>query len=259
MRRTLSETTEWDYGFSEGRGSESRERAVRHSNWANILSSISTSRLQTFALGEQVVGDARAKPVQSVEPETIPDELLICRVQAGDREALALLFRRHARVVHNVVRRILQDRSEAEDVVQEVFIYLQRKGALFDRSKGAGLSWIVQVAYTQALLRRRRLKSQGFYASAIADKPQESESATNSEAEYDQTVEGLFGRSGWRKALDALTPEQRETLRLHFFEGYTFSEIAEKLGQSYASVRHHHYRGLEKLRKHLSGSELSRR
>jgi len=171
---------------------------------------------------------------------------------------LALLFRRHARVVHNVVRRILRDGNEAEDVVQEVFIYIQRKGSLFNESKGSGLSWIVQVAYTQALLRRRRLKSQGFYVSAIADKAQESESFANSEAEYDQTVEGLFGRNGWRQALEALTPDQRETLRLHFFEGYTFSEIAAQLGQSYTCVRHHHYRGLEKLRKHLIGNELSR-
>ena len=184
---------------------------------------------------------------------------MISRVRSGDREALALLFRRHARVVHGVVQRILRDRYEAEDVVQEVFLYVQRKGCLFDVSKGSGLSWIVQVAYTQAFLRRRRLKSQGFYASVIEDKSQESESRANSEAEYDQTVEGLFGRNGWRDALEALTPDQRETLRLHFFEGYTFSEIAGKLNQTYASIRHHHYRGLEKLRKHLIGNELSRR
>lgn len=81
----------------------------------------------------------------------------------------------------------------------------------------------------------------------------------NSAAEYDQTVEGLFGRNGWRHALEALTPDQRATLKLHFFEGYTFSEIAGKLNQTYASIRHHHYRGLEKLRRHLIGNELSRR
>jgi RNA polymerase sigma-70 factor (ECF subfamily) len=82
---------------------------------------------------------------------------------------------------------------------------------------------------------------------------------TSSGADYDQTVEGLFGRNGWRKIVDALTKEQRETLRLHFFEGCTFTEIAEKLGQSYANVRNHHYRGLEKLRKHLAEDDLSRR
>jgi RNA polymerase sigma-70 factor (ECF subfamily) len=56
-----------------------------------------------------------------------------------------------------------------------------------------------------------------------------------------------------------LSEEQRETLRLHFFEGFTFEEIAEKLGQSYSNVRNHHYRGLEKFRKYLSEGALNRR
>lgn len=95
--------------------------------------------------------------------------------------------------------------------------------------------------------------------SGIADTLREVEPYTNSGADYDQTVEGLFGRNGWRAILESLTEEQVETLRLHFFEGYTFAEIAEKLGQSYSNVRNHHYRGLEKLRKHLAESSLNRR
>ena len=187
------------------------------------------------------------------------DETLIARVQAGDREALALLFRRYARPVRNVGQRILRDKAEADDLVQEVFLYIHRKSALFDSSKGSASSWIVQVAYTQALLRRRRLKSQGFYLSGITDKPAECDPGGDRGIHYDQTVEGLFGRNGWRRVLESLTEDQRETLRLHFFEGYTFEEIAEKLGQSYGNVRNHHYRGLEKVRKHLTDRELNRR
>ncbi len=85
------------------------------------------------------------------------------------------------------------------------------------------------------------------------------EPSTDSFVDYDQTVEGLFGRNGWKRIAEDLTEDQRETLRLHFFEGYTFAEIAKKLGQSFANVRNHHYRGLEKLRKHLAGNELNRR
>jgi RNA polymerase sigma-70 factor (ECF subfamily) len=117
----------------------------------------------------------------------------------------------------------------------------------------------VQVAYTQALLRRRRLKSQGFYLSGIPDKPDECGQTNNKGADYDHTVEGLFGRNGWRKVVEDLTPDQRETFRLHFFEGYTFAEIAERLGQSYGNVRNHHYRCLEKLRKILAENVLNRR
>ena len=126
-------------------------------------------------------------------------------------------------------------------------------------AKGSARSWIIQVAYTQALLRRRELKGHGFYVSGITDRMLESEPVSSSGADYDHTVEGLFGRNGWKRIVDDLSEDQRETLRLHFFEGYTFAEIAEKLGQSYANVRNHHYRGLEKLRKHLGEDELNRR
>jgi RNA polymerase sigma-70 factor (ECF subfamily) len=189
----------------------------------------------------------------------LPDEALLEFIRAGDREALSYLFRRYARAMHALGRRILRDTSEAEDLVQEVFLYIHRKCALFDSSKSSARSWIFQVAYTQAFLRRRQLKSQGFYASGIADKPLESGLQASSSADYDHSVEGLFGRDRWRKVLEALSREQRETLRLHFFEGYTFSEIAAKLGQSYANVRNHHYRGLEKLRKHLAEDEWNGR
>ncbi len=221
------------------------------------MSSPTTARLSVIPL-LRTIESPPARPDEQRRLLAETDQDLLCRIQRGERDALTLLFSRYARLAHTIGRRVLRDESEAEDLVQEVFLYIHRKSALYDSTKGSARSWIVQVAYTQALLRRRRLKSHGFYASVIADKSQESESFANSEAEYDQTVEGLFGRSGWRRALEALTPEQRETLRLHFFEGYTFSEIAAQLGQSYTSVRHHHYRGLEKLRKRLIGNELNR-
>jgi RNA polymerase sigma-70 factor (ECF subfamily) len=158
------------------------------------------------------------------------DELLFERVQQGSHEALAVLFRRHARRIRGIGQTVLRNAAEADDLVQEVFLYVHRKSTLYDSSKGAARSWIFQVAYTQALLRRRELKSHGFYTSGITDRSLEPDPRTRLAAEYDHTVEGLFGKNGWRKILDALTQEQRETLRLHFFEGYTFAEIADKLG-----------------------------
>jgi RNA polymerase sigma-70 factor (ECF subfamily) len=181
---------------------------------------------------------------------------LITRIGGGDREALSELFRRFARSIRSVGRRILRNDAEADDLVQEVFLYIYRKSGVFDGSKSSARSWIFQIAYTQAFLRRRQLKSRGFYASGSADNPH---LPTSSAAHYDQTVEGLFGRNGWRTMMESLSEEQRETLRLHFFEGLTFAEITERLGQSYANVRNHHYRGLEKLRRHLAENPLNRR
>jgi RNA polymerase sigma-70 factor, ECF subfamily len=200
------------------------------------------------------VQEFQAQPVDDVGS----DEQLMYKVSHGDREALSSLFRRYAAVVRGVGKRIIRHSGEADDLVQEVFLYIHRKSSLFDSSKGPASSWIVQVAYTQALLRRRRLKSQGFYLSLITDKPHESPQSNDKGADYDHTVEGLFGRNGWKKIVEDLTQDQRETFRLHFFEGYTFTEIAKKLGQSYANVRNHHYRGLEKLRRHLAEDQLNR-
>jgi len=197
--------------------------------------------------------------VSSISSPELCDETLITRVRDGDHDALSMLFRRYAQLVYQVGQRIIRDKTEAEDLVQEVFLYIHRKSALFDSAKGSARSWIVQVAYTQAFLRRRELKSHGFYLSGITDKTAECRQQYDKGPHYDHTVEGLFGRNAWKAIIESLTEDQRETLRLHFFEGYTFAEIAEKMGQSFANVRNHHYRGLEKLRKYLAVSELSGR
>src|SRR5579863_3828755 len=78
-----------------------------------------------------------------------PDEDLLAFVQAGNCDALGVLFRRFAHPVRNVGQRILRDKAEADDLVQEVFLYIHRKSTLFDDSKGSARSWIIQVSYTQ--------------------------------------------------------------------------------------------------------------
>ena len=184
---------------------------------------------------------------------TCSDETLLRFVQTGDREALAWLFRRYASTIRNLGRKILRVDGEAEDLVQDVFLYVQRRCDLFQSSKGAARSWIFQVAYTQALIRRRRLKSHGLYE--LPNTGSCVEAPTRGVA-YDKTVEGLFGRNGWKAVLADLSSDQREIIRLHFFEGYTFAEIAEKLDQSYDNIRHHYYRSLEKFRKHAHDNDL---
>jgi RNA polymerase sigma-70 factor (ECF subfamily) len=193
-------------------------------------------------------------PPSPIQPS---DEALVSMVSTGEEDALAALFRRYARPIRSVGQRTLRDSGEADDLVQEVFLYIHRRSKLFDPSKGSARSWIFQVTYTQALIRRRRLKTHGFYASPITDKTFENSPSSIKGTHYDDTVEGFFGRNGWRSVWDSLTECQRETLRLHFYEGCTFTEIAEKLGQSYVNIRHHYYRGLEKLRKHADENDLN--
>ncbi|MGA2814413.1 MAG: sigma factor, partial [Candidatus Acidiferrum sp.] len=119
------------------------------------MSSSASARFRSLPLSPRFEGSGpRVISSQDCSVEC-DDETLIAGVQAGDREALALLFRRHAHLVRNLGWRILRDKAEADDLIQEVFLYIHRKSALFDSSKGSARSWIVQVAYTQAFLRRR--------------------------------------------------------------------------------------------------------
>jgi RNA polymerase sigma-70 factor (ECF subfamily) len=221
------------------------------------VSSSVTARFPSLPVSPEAVTNSTTTAGIPTFPTELSDEALLRKVCAREEDALAALFRRYARPVRTVGQRILRDSGEADDLVQEVFLYLHRKSGLFDSSIGSARSWIMQVAYTQALMRRRQLKSHGFYASVIKDKTSENGFCSTKGAHYDHTIEGFFGRNGWKEVWDSLNEHQRETLQLHFYEGCTFTEIAEKLGQSYVNIRHHYYRGLEKLRKHADENDLN--
>jgi len=182
---------------------------------------------------------------QAIEPE-ISDEALIIRICEGSREALAILFRRYARLVRTVAMRILRDDSEAEDLLQDVFLFVHRNCTIFDSSKAAVRSWIVQITYHRAIDRRRYLNSRHFYTrldlDGIAGLRDPRSEIREDGVPVASTIQGL---------LDALTEDQRNTLRLHFFDGYTFAGIATKLDQSLGNIRNHYYRGLDKQRKQM--------
>jgi RNA polymerase sigma-70 factor (ECF subfamily) len=185
------------------------------------------------------------------------DESLIARICIGDREALAALFERYARLTRTVASRILGDLTEAEDLVQDLFLFIQRKCEIFDSSKSTARSWIVQMAYHRALDRRRYLKARQFYTVASVEENSVQAVGTPT-TESDYSAEIVFGRNGLEKILSSLSLDQRETLRLHFFEGYTFAEISEKLGQPLGNVRHYYYRALQKLRQQMFANDPQR-
>jgi RNA polymerase sigma-70 factor (ECF subfamily) len=170
------------------------------------------------------------------------DELLLKLIRDGEREALALLFRRHARSVRNVAYRILRDEAEADDLVQEVFLWLFQKAKLFDASKGTAVSWIIQIAYHRAINRRRYLIVRQHYDAPTID---ESQIASNRQHLF---IDEIVARALLDRCREQLSQEQLYTLELHFFEGYTLREIADKTRQTLGNVRHHYYRGLEQLR-----------
>jgi RNA polymerase sigma-70 factor (ECF subfamily) len=186
---------------------------------------------------------------------SVTDEALLALLQAGEQDALGCLFQRYAQLARGVATRILRDAAEAEDLVQDLFLFIQRKCSIFDSSKSTARSWIVQMAYHRSLQRRRYLTSRQFYSQAeIGNDANQVVGIPTGETDYSE--EAVFGRNGLSKVLKSLTEDQREILRLHFFEGYTLAEIGEKVAQPLGNVRHHYYRGLDKLRKHMFANNV---
>jgi RNA polymerase sigma-70 factor, ECF subfamily len=185
----------------------------------------------------------------------LADEVLIERICLGDKEAFASLFQRYARLVRSVAARILRDTAEAEDLAQDLFLFIHRKCGLFDSSRSSARSWIVQMTYHRAIERRRYLTTRHFYARREIPRDAEREVGIPT-TESDYSAEVVFGRNGLEKVLEALSEDQRETLRLHFFEGYTLTEISTMLTQPLGNVRHHYYRALDKLRAQMFGTNV---
>jgi RNA polymerase sigma-70 factor, ECF subfamily len=201
-----------------------------------------------------ILTPSATSPCPSAE---VSDEALMGQIAEDNREALAILFRRYARAVRSVAYRAVRDASEADDLVQEIFLLVNRDAKAFDHSKGSARAWIQQIAYRRAISRRRYLSSRHFYnrvglddlAAELSDPRTAVERAGNAIME-------TFGETDFRRTFEKLSPNQRETLRLHFFEGYSLAEIATRLAQSRGNIKHHYFRGLERLRKQLLAGKL---
>jgi len=186
-----------------------------------------------------------------------PDEAVISRICSGDKDALAYLFRRYAGVVRGVAYRVLRDTSEADDLLQDIFLLVHRLCGTFDSSKGSARFWILQMTYRRAISRRRYLTSRHFYTHLDLDQAADRVCDVPSKSGRENSVDGVLERrEAWEAWLAELSESQRQTLNLFFFEGYTFEEIASKTGQTVGNARNHYYRGLQKLRRQISAGKL---
>jgi len=184
-------------------------------------------------------------------PSSCSDEFLVSRLCQGDTDALAPLFHRYSRVVRSIAFRILRDSFEADELVQEVFLQLQRKRSEFDAVRGTARVWILQIARNLAASRWRHLNSRRFYSRVDLEAADVSSSDGRNNWNGPVTVEHGFEKANLRQLFLFLSENQRRTLELFFCEGYTLDEIATEMGQSKGNIRHHYFRGLEKLRKEV--------
>jgi len=183
-------------------------------------------------------------PMRYAELAKLNDEALMLRLQLGHHDALAVLFDRYHRLVMNIGLRILRDAGEAEDLMQSVFLEIFRSAAQFDAAKGTTKVWLLQFAYHRSFNRRHYLSLRGLY-----DTPAEScEAQEPRSLSSHQPFSAMESSHLVQEALSSLHSTQRKILELAFYEGLTMREISAKIGESFDSVRHNYYRGLEKLR-----------
>jgi RNA polymerase sigma-70 factor (ECF subfamily) len=174
------------------------------------------------------------------------DEELMAWMQAKDSKGLDLLYTRYSRLVFGIAFRILNDKSEAEEVVQEAFFSLYQKALLFDPSKGSAKGWVVQIAFSRSRDRRAHLLRRGFYSGTDVESLDDT---LQGQGDVEREVGLRIEFSHLLSAFEDLTDMQRKTLELYYFEGLELREIGQRLNEPFGNVRHHFYRGLERLRK----------
>ncbi len=222
------------------------------------MSTDATERV--FAL--PLLGARRTLASASVAISATPvdsDEELIERIRKQDDDALLALFHRYKRLALMIGGRVLRDPGEAEDLVQEVFLRLHSGDISFDSAKGSARTWMVQMIHRRAFDRRDYLTRRRFYDGT--DELEYTNAISEVKNPEDDVIDRLTAQQ-LRAAFSELNDKQRETLELFFFEGYTLMEIAQRTNSEVSNVRHHDYRGLERLRvevRELLGSERNKR
>ena len=219
------------------------------------MDGFATIPLPALGASKEQRGAPLAEP--SAGSDDSADDALVARICQGDQEALASLFRRYASVVRGLAYRVLRDASEADDMLQDIFLLVHRLCGTFDSCKGSARFWILQMTYRRAISRRRYLTSRHYYTHLDLDQAADQLGDVSSESGNGDSVDAVLERKqAWESWLAELTESQRQTLHLFFFEGYTFEEIASKTGQTVGNARNHYYRGLQKLRKQICAGKL---
>lgn len=171
---------------------------------------------------------------------------LLKAIAAGDEAALGRIYDRYRVILFGVLVRILNNRAEAEDVLQEVFLQVWRRAADFDETRGRPFTWLVTLARSRGIDRLRTLASRERVAQAGAKDTDEEFSDAASDAIRSEQ------RGVVNKALAQLPEEQQRPLMLAYFDGLTQSEIAKQLGTPLGTVKTRMRTGMIKLRELLS-------
>ena len=166
----------------------------------------------------------------------------------GDQASFASLYDALAPTVYGVVRRVLRDPAQAEEVTQEVFVEIWRQAARYDPSRGSVRTWAVTIAHRRAVDRVRSEQSHRDRQQAVGAAAVESPGTPEDDAIDTED------RRRAREAMDALPEAQREALELAFYDGLTHVQIADRLGVALGTVKTRIRDGLIRLRSNMGAS-----
>jgi RNA polymerase sigma factor (sigma-70 family) len=181
----------------------------------------------------------------------LSDEALVALVKRGEESALAELYDRFGRPAYGLALRVLRDRSLAEDAVQEGFLAVWRTAGRFVPERAKASTWIMTLVHRRAvdLVRREQYRRTEPLESAAESAPGAEEPPT------DEAVWLRLERERVRDALRKLPDQQRETLELAYFGGFTQSELADRLGQPLGTIKSRMFAGLSRLRELLGEAD----
>ena len=172
-----------------------------------------------------------------------PLEQLLRRAATGDETAFAELYDAVSARLFGLVRRVVRDPAQSEEVTQEVFLEIWRHSARFDPTKGAAMSWMLTIAHRKAVDRVRSAEA--------ARNRDEGYGASNQDVTHDSTAEAVVERldaERVHRALETLTPVQRQALELAYLSGYTHTEVATMLDLPLGTAKTRIRDGLIRLR-----------
>jgi RNA polymerase sigma-70 factor (ECF subfamily) len=184
------------------------------------------------------------------DPESLQrlaDEDLMTLVDAKDSDAFAVIYDRHGGAAYSLAYRIVGKQSAAEDVVQEALLSIWRSRLRYDQTRGSVRTWILGIVHNRAVdgLRRSAVHDRRREPLDVVEERFEARERTDVEVARREEARSVRG------ALETLPAEQRQTIELAYFGGFTQTQIAELLEEPVGTVKGRMRLGLEKMRRQL--------